>query len=335
MDQLWVNLMKKRMVGLAGVSVAVALLSMGGCTSVDTNPDKGGEDESSIVAGMQGVAMAPNHQIQRYLATRWGNVGRGGAAELQPGYIHVLLGEDDPQGADPYSYDMALQMRDAMDRRASEMARMRKNQREARRIRHQQEDIAMKDLMNQLSVASDVVGLEPGVYATKQPSAQQIRLARKSALDKSRDIERQRFNSTSEEMSGKIHSMNSLMQTDRWRMACAGYHDLLDEGDYAQLLEDGFQSDAIPMRCSGLHPTQEYVQTILVDLCTAEPGYSSKAEFFRRLFMRKGIDTRLYSKDGKSADRLCRKRELIDKAHVQNAPDKTSKRENRCETLFL
>ena len=42
MDQLWVNLMKKRMVGLAGVSVAVALLSMGGCTSVDTNPDKGG-----------------------------------------------------------------------------------------------------------------------------------------------------------------------------------------------------------------------------------------------------------------------------------------------------
>ncbi len=283
------------------IALAVSTTAFHGCTSLHQPKEKGHSAPSAQARAMalQGKELHPKRQIQRYVAVRWGNTGRGGAAQLQPGYVHVLLGEDDPQGAQPFSYDTALALRDAMERREAEMARLREEQAQARDIRRQQETQELKQLMDTLSVGQSAVGLESGVYATEQPSAEAIAEAVGRARDQARQIERQRFNQTAEDIDRQMASMSELMEKDRWVMACAGYHDLLDEGDYAYLMAYGGPSaipdDATPNRCPGLFPDEHLVDDLTADMCPGEIGFSAKKRFYSELFELRGIESSIYN----------------------------------------
>lgn len=294
------------------ISLAVSAAALQGCTSFMATNDEAPEvpTAKAKAIALQDKERTPNHQIQRYVAVRWGNTGRGGAAQLQPGYIHVLLGEDDPQGAHPVSYDTALAMREAMKRREGQITKLRNAQDEARVIRRQQEATEMEKLMDKLSIDERAVGLKPGVYATKQPTAESIAAsgsraredvaeAMKRANDNSREIERERFNQTSEEMNIKMASMTELMEKDRWIMACAGYHDLLDDGDYAYLMSYGgpaaIPDEANPANCPGLYPDDHFADELSDELCPAEEGYSAKRAFYSALFDARGIDSSIYN----------------------------------------
>lgn len=294
------------------ISLAVSAAALQGCTSLMASKEEAPEvpTAQAEAISLQGKENIPNRQIQRYVAVRWGNTGRGGAAQLQPGYVHVLLGEDDPQGAHSVSYDTALALREAMEHREAKMAKLRHTQDEARDIRRQQKDTEMEKLMDKLSVDEGAVGLEPGVYATKQPSAETIAAsgsrareevaeAMKRANENSRVIERERFNQTSEEMNIKMASMTELMEKDRWIMACAGYHDLLDDGDYAYLMSYGgpaaIPDEANPANCPGLYPDDHLADELSDELCPAGEGYSAKRAFYSALFDARGIESSIYN----------------------------------------
>ena len=300
----------KRLVAV--ISLAASSVALQGCTSLMAAKEEAAEQPGpqAKALALQGKELKPGRQIQRYVGVRWGNTGRGGAAKLQPGYVHVLLGEDDPQGAHPVSYDTALALRDAMQRREAQMADLRETRDRAREIRRQQKASEMEKLMEKLSVDERAVGLKSGKYATEQPSAeaiaasgstarQAVAKAMERANETSREIERQRFNQTAEEMDRKMTSMTELMEKDRWVMACAGYHDLLDDGDYAYLMSYGgaeaIPDDATPNRCPGLFPDEHLADELSDELCPAGDAYSAKHAFYSDLFEKRGIETSIYN----------------------------------------
>ncbi len=297
------------------LALVIALASVSGvqgCASLTAEQHEPADtptaQEQSMA--MQGKELHLEHQVQRPVAVRWGNWGRGGAAMLQPAYVHVLLGEDDPQGAHDVTYPRAVELREDMYRRQAKMAGLQAEMEEARRIRSQLEAEAVKEMMGQLKVDEGVVGLEPSVYATQQPAAEviarlgeqngsKVRAAVEEALDESDKIVIEHFGQSEEDMLREHGSISELLMHDRWRMACAGYDDLLDEGDYAMLMQAGgpeaLPDDATPNNCPGLFPTEPMIEDLTNELCPSSGNFSAKRIFYSELFAMRGIESQFYN----------------------------------------
>ena len=298
-----------------GLTMASLTGLLAACSSQPAEPEVEPWVAQEEAFSLQGISLPLDHQIQRYVAMRWGNWGRGGAAKLQPAYVHVLLGEDDPQGSLPITYERAMELRGKMDDQADMMEILNQQAQQAHVGRQVDQASALKTLMAKVSVPQGAVGLTAGVYATEQPSAAaiaesgkqhaqglegEIEAAKSNALQASRERETQQYGATLEEMQDQYSDLSTSQGLSRIAMACAGHHELLKAegqrfvGDYlASMLATPEKLENLsPERCPGIYVDAARVSELASDMCKDGSTKTESGEHYLTVLMRwQGLST--------------------------------------------
>tara|TARA_B100000424_G_scaffold270992_1_gene272009 strand:+ start:3237 stop:4193 length:957 start_codon:yes stop_codon:yes gene_type:complete len=313
--------MKHLTKGLATASLAGLLAA---CSSQPEAPEPEPWIAQEEAFSLQGISLPLDHQIQRYVAMRWGNWGRGGAAKLQPAYVHVLLGEDDPQGSLPITYERALELRGKMDDQADLMEILNQQAQQAHVGRQVDQASALKMLMEKVSVPQEAVGLTAGAYATEQPSAEaiaasgqqharslesEIDAAKSNALQVSRERETQQYGATLEDMQDQYSELSTSQGLNRIAMACAGHHELLKPegqrfvGDYlASMLATPEKLENLsPQRCPGIYVDAARLNELASDMCQDGSTKTDSGEHYLNVLMRwQGLSTQDLSESARN-----------------------------------